>query len=244
MCVGAQTPRSLLVPKRASVCAAERERRGRAYETLAMSPPSAKRKPVLQRRASTCCSARCGGGGTAPSAGGHTRCGRAGRPRRTTVWAAAGIGGHLRGIVPPASRRNEGPSSRPRQPSASVSPRDRRVVRGLGLLKLLPRPVVFARSFCPRGHAAAARPSRAPPSAHAQSRAISATAPVADGVGQEGLRGQRRPHEPLEMSLTCPSQPTVGAGVTTTGGVALLHKVGITAHRKEQEAPSRGLATF
>ena len=122
MCVGAQTPRSLLVPKRASVCAAERERRGRAYETLAMSPPSAKRKPVLQRRASTCCSARCGGGGTAPSAGGHTRCGRAGRPRRTTAWAAAGIGGHLRGIVPPASRRNEGPSSRPRQPSASVSP--------------------------------------------------------------------------------------------------------------------------
>ena len=81
MCVGAQTPRSLLVPKRASVCAAERERRGRAYETLAMSPPSSKRKPVLQRRASTCCSARCGGGGTAPSAGGHTRCGRAGRPR-------------------------------------------------------------------------------------------------------------------------------------------------------------------
>ena len=42
MCVGAQTPRSLLVPKRASVCAAERERRGRAYETLAMSPPSSK----------------------------------------------------------------------------------------------------------------------------------------------------------------------------------------------------------
>ena len=27
MCVGAKTPRSLLVPKRASVCAAERERR-------------------------------------------------------------------------------------------------------------------------------------------------------------------------------------------------------------------------
>ena len=61
MCVGAQTPRSLLVPKRASVYAAERERRGRAYESLAMSPPSSKRKPVLQRRASTCCSARCGG---------------------------------------------------------------------------------------------------------------------------------------------------------------------------------------
>ena len=152
MCVGAQTPRSLLVPKRASVCAAERERRGRAYETLAMtSRASAKRKSVLQRRASTCCSARCGGGGTAPSAGGHTRCGRAGRPRRTTAWAAAGIGGHLRGIVPPASRRNEGPSSRPRQPSASVSPRDRRVVRGLGLLKLLPRRGAFA-------HAAMLRP--------------------------------------------------------------------------------------
>ena len=101
-----------------------------------------------------------------------------------------------------------------------------------------------SRSFCPRGHDAAARPSRAPPSAHAQSRAISATAPVADGVGQEGLRGQRRPHEPLEMASMCPSQPTVGAGVTTTGGAAPLHKVGITAHRKEQEAPSRGLATF
>ena len=101
-----------------------------------------------------------------------------------------------------------------------------------------------SQSFCPRGHAAAARPSRAPPSAHAQSRAISATAPVADGVGQEGLRGQRRPHEPLEMASTCPSQPTVGAGVTTTGGAAPLHEVGITAHRKEQEAPSRGLATF
>ena len=98
----------------------ERERCGRArYETLAMSPPSSKRKPVLQRRASTCCSARCGGGGTAPSAGGYTRCGRAGRPRRTTAWAAAGIGGHLRGIAPPTSRRNEGPSSRPRRRRAS-----------------------------------------------------------------------------------------------------------------------------
>ena len=115
-----------------------------------------------------------------------------------------------------------------------------RVVRGPGLLKLIPH-----RKACPRGHAAAARPSRTPPSAHApQSRAISATAPVADGVGQEGLRGQPRPHEPLEMASTCPSQPTVGAGVTTTGGTAPLHKVGITAHRKEQEAPSRGLATF
>ena len=246
MCVGAQTPRSLLVPKRASVCAAERERRGRAYETLAMtSRATAKRKPVLQRRASTCCSARCGGGGTAPSAGGHTRCGRAGRPRRTTAWAAAGIGGHLRGIVPPTSRRNEGPSSRPRQPSASAEAAER-----LGFpdrvwcVDSASSSSPASQSFCPRGHAAAARPSRAPPSAHAQSRAISATAPVADGVGQEGLRGQRRPHEPLEMASTCPSQPTVGAGVTTTGGAAPLHKVGITAHRKEQEAPSRGLATF
>lgn len=170
MCVGAQTPRSLLVPKRASVCAAERERRGRAYETLAMSPPSAKRKPVLQRRASTCCSARCGGGGTAPSAGGHTRCGRAGRPRRTTAWAAAGIGGHLRGIVPPASRRNEGPSSRPRQPSASVSPRDRRVVRGLGLLKLLPRRGAFA-------HAAMLRPPARHALRHRHTRKAEQSAP-------------------------------------------------------------------
>ena len=170
MCVGAQTPRSLLVPKRASVCAAERERRGRAYETLAMSPPSAKRKPVLQRRASTCCSARCGGGGTAPSAGGHTRCGRAGRPRRTTAWAAAGIGGHLRGIVPPASRRNEGPSSRPRQPSASVSPRDRRVVRGLGLLKLLPRRGAFA-------HAAMMRPPARHALRHRHTRKAEQSAP-------------------------------------------------------------------
>ena len=64
------------------------------------------------------------------------------------------------------------------------------------------------------------------------------------GWWQEGLSGQHRPHEPLEMALTCPSQPTVGAGVTTTGGTAPLHKVGITAHRKEQETPSRGLATF
>ena len=170
MCVGAQTPRSLLVPKRASVCAAERERRGRAYETLAMSPPSAKRKPVLQRRASTCCSARCGGGGTAPSAGGHTRCGRAGRRRRMTVWAAAGIGGHLRGIVPPASRRNEGPSSRPRQPSASVSPRDRRVVRGLGLLKLLPRRKAFA-------HAAMMRPPARHALRHRHTRKAEQSAP-------------------------------------------------------------------
>ena len=170
MCVGAQTPRSLLVPKRASVCAAERERRGRAYETLAMSPPSAKRKPVLQRRASTCCSARCGGGGTAPSAGGHTRCGRAGRPRRTTAWAAAGIGGHLRGIVPPASRRNEGPSSKPRQPSASVSPRDRRVVRGLGLLKLLPRRGAFA-------HAAMMRPPARHALRHRHTRKAEQSAP-------------------------------------------------------------------
>ena len=170
MCVGAQTPRSLLVPKRASVCAAERERRGRAYETLAMSPPSSKRKPVLQRRASTCCSARCGGGGTAPSAGGHTRCGRAGRPRRTTAWAAAGIGGHLRGIVPPASRRNEGPSSRPRQPSASVSPRDRRVVRALGLLKLLPRRGAFA-------HAAMLRPPARHALRHRHTRKAEQSAP-------------------------------------------------------------------
>ena len=170
MCVGAQTPRSLLVPKRASVCAAERERRGRAYETLAMSPPSSKRKPVLQRRASTCCSARCGGGGTAPSAGGHTRCGRAGRPRRTTAWAAAGIGGHLRGIVPPTSRRNEGPSSRPRQPSASVSPRDRRVVRGLGLLKLLPRRGAFA-------HAAMMRPPARHALRHRHTRKAEQSAP-------------------------------------------------------------------
>ena len=170
MCVGAKTPRSLLVPKRASVCAAERERRGRAYETLAMSPPSSKRKPVLQRRASTCCSARCGGGGTAPSAGGHTRCGRAGRPRRTTAWAAAGIGGHLRGIVPPASRRNEGPSSRPRQPSASVSPRDRRVVRGLGLLKLLPRRKAFA-------HAAMMRPPARHALRHRHTRKAEQSAP-------------------------------------------------------------------
>ena len=170
MCVGAQTPRSLLVPKRASVYAAERERRGRAYETLAMSPPSSKRKPVLQRRASTCCSARCGGGGTAPSAGGHTRCGRAGRPRRTTAWAAAGIGGHLRGIVPPASRRNEGPSSRPRQPSASVSPRDRRVVRGLGLLKLLPRRKAFA-------HAAMMRPPARHALRHRHKRKAEQSAP-------------------------------------------------------------------
>ena len=170
MCVGAQTPRSLLVPKRASVCAAERERRGRAYETLAMSPPSAKRKPVLQRRASTCCSARCGGGGTAPSAGGHARCGRAGRPRRTTAWAAAGIGGHLRGIVPPASRRNEGPSSRPRQPSASVSPRDRRVVRGLGLFKLLPSRKAFA-------HAAMLRPPARHALRHRHTRKAEQSAP-------------------------------------------------------------------
>ena len=127
---------------------------------------------------------------------------------------------------------------RPRQPSASVSP------TACGAWTRPPQAPPASQSFCPRGHAAAARPSRAPPSAHAQSRAISATAPVADGVGQEGLRGQRRPHEPLEMALTCPSQPTVGAGVTTTGGAAPLHKVGITAHRKEQEAPSRGLATF
>ena len=154
MCVGAQTPRSLLVPKRASVCAAERERRGRAYETLAMtSRASAKRKPVLQRRASTCCSARCGGGGTAPSAGGHTRCGRAGRPRRTTAWAAAGIGGHLRGIVPPASRRNEGPSSRPRQPSASAEAAER-----LGFpdrvwcVDSASSSSPASQSFCPRGH--------------------------------------------------------------------------------------------
>ena len=91
MCVGAQTPRSLLVPKRASVCAAERERRRpRVRDPRAMtSRASAKRKPVLQRRASTCCSARCGGGGTAPSAGGHTRCGRAGRPRGRRRASAA-----------------------------------------------------------------------------------------------------------------------------------------------------------
>ena len=128
------------------------------------------RKPVLQRRASTCCSARCGGGGTAPSAGGHTRCGRAGRPRRTTAWAAAGIGGHLRGIVPPASRRNEGPSSRPRQPSASVSPRDRRVVRGLGLLKLLPRRGAFA-------HAAMMRPPARHALRHRHTRKAEQSAP-------------------------------------------------------------------
>ena len=172
MCVGAQTPRSLLVPKRASVCAAERERRRpRVRDPRAMtSRASAKRKPVLQRRASTCCSARCGGGGTAPSAGGHTRCGRAGWPRRMTAWAAAGIGGHLRGIVPPASRRNEGPSSRPRQPSASVSPRDRRVVRGLGLLKLLPRPVVFA-------HAAMLRPPARHALRHRHTRKAEQSAP-------------------------------------------------------------------
>ena len=117
---------------------------------------------------------------------------------------------------------------------------------GHGLTVFPPQAPPASRSFCPHGHDAAARPSRAPPSARsprAAERAISATTP-ADGVGQEGLRGQRRPHEPLEMASTCPSQPTVGAGVTTTGGAAPLHKVGITAHRKEQETPSRGLASF
>ena len=203
------------------------------------SRASAKRKPVLQRRASTCCSARCGGGGTAPSAGGHTRCGRAGRPRsrrrgRRRASAATSEEScrpHHEGMKGRAAGRG---SRAPRFPRATAC----------GAWTRPPQAHPASRSFCPRGHAAAARPSRAPPSAHAQSRAISATAPVADGVGQEGLRGQRRPHEPLEMASTCPSQPTVGAGVTTTGGAAPLHKVGITAHRKEQEAPSRGLATF
>ena len=107
------------------------------------------------------------------------------RPRRTaavtTAWAAAGIGGHLRGIVPPTSRRNEGPSSRPRQPSASVSPRDRRVVRGLGLLKLLPRRGAFA-------HAAMMRPPARHALRHRHTRKAEQSAPP--HLSQTG-RGKR-----------------------------------------------------
>ena len=61
----------------------------------------------------------------------------------------------------------------------------------------------------------APRPVRpASRSPRAAERAISATTP-ADGVGQEGLRGQRRPHEPLEMALTCP--------ITTKGVCHRVH---------------------
>ena len=171
MCVGAQTPRSLLVPKRASVCAAERERR----RPRVRDP----RDDIPRVRQEEACAAAAREHlllGQVWRRGNRALGGRAHpvRPRRTaavtTAWAAAGIGGHLRGIVPPASRRNEGPSSRPRQPSASVSPRDRRVVRGLGLLKLLPRPGAFA-------HAAMMRPPARHALRHRHTRKAEQSAP-------------------------------------------------------------------
>ena len=93
------------------------------------------------------------------------------RPRRTaavtTAWAA-GIGGHLEESCR-RSRRNDGPSSRPRQPSAAVSPRDR-VVRGPGLLKLLPRRGAFA-------HAAMMRPPARHALRHRHTRKAEQSAP-------------------------------------------------------------------
>ena len=108
MCVGAQTPRSLLVPKRASVCAAERER-----------PRPRVRDP------------------------------------RDDI---------------PRVRQEEACAAAPRQPSASVSPRDRRVVRGPGLLKLLPRRGAFA-------HAAMLRPPARHALRHRHTRKAEQSAP-------------------------------------------------------------------
>ena len=131
MCVGAQTPRSLLVPKRASVCAAERERR----RPRVRDP----RDDIPRVRQEEACAAAAREHlllGQVWRRGNRALGGRAHpvRPRRTaavtTAWTA-GIGGHLDESCR-RSRRNDGPSSRPRQPSAAVSPRDR-VVRGPGL---------------------------------------------------------------------------------------------------------------